>query len=36
MVHATQDVKEGMRILVATLGEKAAFTQQLQARYVMG
>ncbi|MEP7703146.1 TIR domain-containing protein [Paraglaciecola sp. 25GB23A] len=31
MVRANQDCEEGMRILVATLGEKAAFTQQLQA-----
>lgn len=30
MIHANQDCEEGMRILVATLGEKAAFTQQLQ------
>jgi tetratricopeptide (TPR) repeat protein len=31
MVRATQDCEEGMRILMATLGEKAVFTQQLQA-----
>jgi len=31
MVRANQDCEEGMRILAATLGEKAAFTQQLQA-----
>jgi len=31
MVRANQDCEEGIRILAATLGGKAAFTQQLQA-----